>query len=175
MASRREFTFGSMILAMTGSSTARAGIPELDVPQAAPPVREPSGPPKIDTRFRVQRQGRRLEVFTTVTNRGRGTIEFVSARGTRPGPYVGAAITIDGHRFELPAVFEGDRRQFITRAGPIPQYSQLLAGQSLEVGPSSFEWPDGVPDLPVRLTGGIDAQGHFIEFDETVRFGMKAS
>ena len=165
MASRREFTFGSMLLALTGARTARAGIPELDVKPSGPSV-DPM--PKVDFAFAVSRPRKDLRVAVTVTNRDGVPLEVVAARGSMPGAYLDASIAIDGHRFELAVIYEGDRREIFSRAGPMPRFERLLAGASLQLGTYRFQWPDGVPDLPVQVKGGLDVDARFVTFERTL-------
>lgn len=179
MASRREFTFGSMILALTGARAARASIPELQAETAdLPPQRSDwidpprrSQAPRIDVDFAVSRFDQRLQVTTTVTNRHREPVEVLVLRGSSPGPFLTVAIHIDGERFELPQVYQGDRRAFLSRAGPIPHWQSLAVHEAVAIAPHLFEWPAGVPDLPVALKVEVQVAGFSIERSRTLRLG----
>ncbi|MEM6928390.1 MAG: hypothetical protein AAF602_15760 [Myxococcota bacterium] len=174
MASRREFTFGSMILALTGSRAAQAGIPELDGKLL--PVREdPERAPRLDVDFTVSRSRDRLDVRMVVGNAHSEVIDVLAARGSLPAPYVEASIDIDGQRFELARIVERDRREVFTRAGPLPRYETVGPGASFVLGTYRFQWPDDVPDLPVRLHGTVEASSHHVVFDQTVHFGSASA
>ena len=141
MATRRNFTFGSLVLAMAGPTAARAGGPA----RTAPP---------LEIGATGRREGDQLIVELTVTNPTADPIEILAGRGSGPGPWVGASIVIDDQPFELAAVFDGDRRDLISRIGPIPRWAPLAAGATESFGPYRFQWPHGVPDRAITLKGG---------------------
>lgn len=177
MASRRAFTFGSMVLALTGARAAQAGIPELDVPvepNSRRKSRSPEPQPSLDIAFATSRARGLLEVVVTVTNRSADPVEFVAARGSRPGPWLTAVVTVDEARFELPVVFEADRRQFFSRVGPAPRWEMLAAGSSATLDPYRFEWPKGLAEGSVALTVEVEVMGQSVPVRHTATVGGAA-
>ena len=170
MATRRRFAFGSLVLALTGASAARAGTPDLR--QAlSPGGAAPADPDPIRVRWghRAVLRGRLLHVDLTVENLGEEPIELVVARGDLPGAHLQAEIRIDGDGLGLSPYWEGDRRKvFASRIGPIPQWAPLAAKAKLELGPYRFVWPEGVPVLPVQLRAYLDSERGGLELATTV-------
>lgn len=160
MATRRDFTFGSLVLALTGSATARAG-------GLAPASAKPAARLRWSHRARLQKGV--LTVHASVVNTSTEPLEVVVARGPLPGAHLAAVLTIDEDRTELAPILKGDRRKvFMSRMGPIPEWAPLAAKDRLELGPYEFAWPQGVPATKVELSGGLDTEHGYQEFLATV-------
>lgn len=156
MSTRRDFTFGGLVLALTGATAARANQPA----KAAP---------KLGWSHRVSHRKGKLTVHVSVTNQGDESLEVVAALGDGPGAYVSASIDIEGEPLELARVMTVDRRKVLmSRRGPIPEWRPLAQGASLELGPYEFAWPKGVPPTAVRLTADIDTINGRSEYRATV-------
>lgn len=158
MATRRSFTFGGLVLALTGASTARAG----GLGKLAP---APSGPPPLKWAHRVTHRGRVLTVHVSITNTADGPLEVVTARGPLPGAHVSASIDLEGEATELQPILKGDRREvFMSRMGPIPEWAPLASKEKVEFGPYEFAWPRDLPLTDVVLLGGVDTMQGYSEF-----------
>ncbi|MBX2803968.1 MAG: hypothetical protein KTR31_40200 [Myxococcales bacterium] len=182
MATRRSFTFGSLVLALGAAGTARASDtvakkkPQLkQVPQRQAQAPAPhDGPPDVGIRATAKRSRSVLKVQLEVVNRQPEAVEVMVARGSMPGAWLVATIDIDGEPFELGRIHEGDRREFMSRMGPIPRFAPLASGERHQMGPYKFAWPEGVPDLPVHLTGGLDTESGVVDINEQVELTAAA-
>ncbi len=177
MATRRSFTLGSLVLALTGAQTARAREPQQLKPQQLKPQRrqpqpiqlqEGSQPPELKIALDARHKGSHLVVELGVENLGPAPVELVVRWGSRPGVTLAAQIEVAGEPLELAAVLEGDRREFISRLGPIPEWAPLAAGKSLKMGPYRFSWPDGVPVGEVRFTGHVSCESGEVTFERRI-------
>jgi hypothetical protein len=161
--SRRSFSFAS-IAALFGSATsARAatpdaaqqqvqGIPELDA-EVAP------APPSARVRATIAHVGRELQLRLVLKNEGAEGLPVLVARGSSlPGSPTLTAV-VSGREVELDRVYpEVDRREMMSRMGPMPKWVQLASGAEVEIGPYRYSWPSGAT-LPVHASGVVEA-GH---------------
>ena len=148
MASRRQFTFGSLVLALTGSQAARAGGP-----------RQGSAPLPFRWAATSSRKGQVLTVNLTVQNTSKAPVEVVTQLGDGPGAWLSAAIDIEGETLDLAPIYEGNRRRMMmSRMGPIPQWGPLVSGAPLALGPYRFAWPKGVPTRSVALLAELESE-----------------
>ncbi len=162
MATRRSFTFGSLVLALTGPSAARASAGAGAAAGAETKL------PSLKIDLSARRRGGLLIVDLTVENQEHAPVEIVTQLGSRPGAWLTAAISLSGERLELAPVLEGDRREMLSRVGPIPQWAPLAAGKRLRMGPYKFAWPKGVPDHAVALHGSVSVERGQVEFERTL-------
>lgn len=169
MATRRSFTFGSLVLALTGPSLARAEEPQRQA-AVAPPRAQPE-PPRLKIHLDARRKGQVLLADVRVENLQREPVDLVVRWGSRPGVHLDAAISVAGEPLGLAAVLEGDRREFMSRLGPVPEWAPLAGGKSLKMGPYKFGWPEGVPDGEVTFSGFVTCEGDGISFERRIVLG----
>jgi len=144
MTSRRTFTFASLALA-AGASTARAGAPQAQL----------SAPAPLGSRWTIERKPKELVVRLDVTNRTAEAIELLVKRGSSPGPDLRASLEVEDGAIALSEIFQGDRRELMSRIGPIPQYQTLAAGAELVLGPWHFTLPEGAEAESLSLTATV--------------------
>jgi hypothetical protein len=144
---RRRFTFGSLLLLVSGAAAAASDVSSEVAPEAPPgPVLAPSW-----SIVRVP-DSRRIFVFLTLHNDGPEPIEVLTARGRNPATRVTAEIA--GRR--LHRVVEIERSLLEPRIGPLPRYRTVAAGGMLAVGPYGFELPSGREAEVVTVQGEVE-------------------
>lgn len=156
MTSRRTFTFASLAVA-AGASTARAGQLQAG--------------PDLGARWSIERTKRELVVTLAVANRGKDPIDLLVKRGSSPGPYVTAALEVEEGPIALSEIHSGDRRELMSRMGPIPQYQTLASGADLVLGPWRFTLPEGADREAVSLVAQVTSLQGNVE----MRSGVVAS
>jgi len=161
-ASRRQFTFGALMLALSGKAHAAKPGPKLPQQQQARPTDPvPTPTPLLSPRWAVGRKGKELHVFLALENAGDPT-DVIVKWGSRLGPSLTAAIAVEDRYQELAQVFDVDRRELVSRMGPRPTFAPLARNGVLEIGTYRFAWVDGLPEDAVRLTlKGETADGTF--------------
>jgi len=152
---RRQFTFGALMLALSGK--ARADEPsDAPAPQAPSPPAAPSDPPALEASYEARRVGDELHIDLSLANDGEPT-DLISRWGSRLGPVLVAAIAVDGEQTELARVIDVDRRELVSRVGPRPQFAPLAKGGRLDIGTYRFAWVEGWPEGEVELTLTVEA------------------
>jgi hypothetical protein len=144
MMDRRTFTFATL-LGLGTAGAAHAG----GMPQAAAPA-------GLRATWSVARKGSRVLATLTLHNEGAEAIDVAVTRGSQPGPWVTARAADE----ELPRILTDlERRDMMSRMGPLPQYEPVLAGKSQEIGTYTFQLSD--PDteevtLELMVSAGED-------------------
>ncbi len=158
MATRRQFTFGSLVLALTGSRAAQAGIP--------------TAAPKFDVAFTAKavRKQRVVEVSLVAELHAEAAMEAVVERGSMPGPWLQASLLADaGEPVELSLIYEGNKREmFMSRVGPVPRWAPMAVGKPMSFGPYRFSVPRGAEGSRVQLVGGMELEEGLAELAMTV-------
>jgi len=154
---RRAFTFGSLA-ALILPSVALADVPEVEA--ATPPDSKKEG---LDARFSVNKNGdANLVIGTTLVNQGKKPMDVIVGRGSRPGPYLRAFLD-GGEPTELADVTPYDRRDMISRMGPMPVWQTLASGGEVVLKPYLFALPAGVGDGTVSLVDQVDTRDGNVE------------
>lgn len=153
---RRAFTFASLALA----GTAAAGELDSIGGQAATPVKA-----RVAAAWTVSAKGGELVVKLALTNVSSEALDVLVARGSRPGPHLEAALQVDGEDIALARIDEGDRRELMSRMGPMPRWEPVAAGGRVEIGPYKFTLPKGATGENVRLTAYVEAGGESVTFE----------
>jgi hypothetical protein len=146
MLDRRRFTFGSLVALVSGTAAASTDASQAP-PEVEPEVPAPPGP-VLASSWAVERDkgSRQILATLTVRNDGPEPVELMVARGRNPGARVTAEV--DGE--PLPPVFAVDRRELMSRVGPLPRYQVLAVGEAVEIGPYRFELPPGVEAVTMQ-------------------------
>jgi hypothetical protein len=196
--SRRQFSFAS-IAAMFGTAAHAAGpsdnravgqaptIPELDAPTniVVPGYESDGGSPVVITPVLV-RSGQALELTVTVRNLAakRGQVSILTHMGSNPVGAPRLVAMVGGVTQELQqAPAQVDRRQLMSRMGPVPRYRALAAGEAVELGPYRFDLPKGATppgevsgEVHVSFAQPADGQSGAVPFVRSgLTWGSKAS
>ncbi len=175
--SRRSFSFASLA-ALFGTSTARAapqaqqqaaGIPELDGPP-------PSPAPATKVTPSLVREGGELVVTVAVHNEGAEPTSVLVAFGARPAEAPVVTLVMGGSPIELaPVLGEVDRREMMSRMGPVPRWAEVVAGASVTLGPYRYALPKGA-EPPVAVRGTLHTAGGAVPYaHEGLTWSGKAS
>jgi hypothetical protein len=137
--SRRGFTFASLIAAISPAASAAepspSTIPELDEP--------PAPGARLQVSAAVTRRGETLEVTLQVANRGEA-VDLLVAEGSRPASRPEVFALVDADRVPLaPILGERDRREMLSRIGPLPRFQTLEPEATIALGPHAFQGPRG--------------------------------
>jgi hypothetical protein len=147
-ASRRQFTFGALMLALSGKARAS------DTP--------PSKTLALAPRYSARRVGQELLVDLSLVNQGDAT-EVIHRWGSRLAPGMTAVVRVDGRPTELAQVVDLDRRELVSRMGPRPQFAPLAVDATLDVGTYRFAWVDGLPEGTVQLALTVETADGMVE------------
>ena len=147
---RRTFTFASLALAAAG--TARAA--DLQAQTAAPP---PSA------RWKVDRKANEVAVTLTYVNTLDRPVSVLTKRGSSPGGDVQALLQVDGESIALAEIREKDRREMMSRMGPVPQFVDLGPGAEIAIGPWRFSLPKGAKDERVSFVAQLYVDNEIVE------------
>jgi hypothetical protein len=144
MMDRRTFTFATL-LGIGTAATAHAGAR----PQAASSA-------ELRATWAVKRKGSQLLASLTLHNDGTEPVDVAVTRGSQPGAWVVARV--DGEEVTR-VLTDLERRDVMTRIGPMPKYEPVLAGRSREIGTYTYQLSD--PDsaeveLEVIVDTGMD-------------------
>jgi hypothetical protein len=162
MTSRRTFTFASLALAAAG--TARAA--DLQAQSAAPPAAH---------RWKIERRSTEISVTLAFVNTAGRPVSILTKQGSRPGGEMQAALEVDGESIALAEVREHDRREMMSRMGPIPQFVDVAPGAEIALGPWRFSLPKGSKDEPVSLVAQLYVDGETVEVRSGVVAGERTS
>lgn len=145
--SRRSFSFASLAALLGVSRAAAAAVPEAQAaadPGQAPPIPEVAAAagPSATVTPRLARSGKQLALTIVVRNDGPGALLVQTKLGSRPAGDHALFVQVDGGEIALERQLgEVDRREMMSRMGPMPTVVNLASGQSLEVGPVLFALP----------------------------------
>jgi hypothetical protein len=159
--SRRAFTFASLA-ATFGAKLAHAEAPQAQAPNAPPPtipeVDEPVAAEPAQSQFAASATlvpvGRgQVELSLQIKNKG-GKTSVLVARGSRPAADPVVVVNVNGAPVELTRVqTEVDRREFMSRMGPVPRFADVKANETFALGPWRFALPEGaVAPATVRFS-----------------------
>jgi hypothetical protein len=157
MTSRRTFTFASLALAAAG--TARAA--SLKGQAATPP----------SSRWTVESKASEVTATIVYTNTTGRPVSVLTKRGSSPGGDVQAVLEVDGEAIALAEIREHDRREMMSRMGPVPQFVEVAPGADIAIGPWRFSLPKGAKDEPVSFVAQLYVDGETVE----LRSGTVAS
>lgn len=133
MINRRIVTFGSLALAAS---------PAVGVASEPHPTQVAALEPVIA----LTRIGHTLHVDLAARNRSAEPVDLLVAWGSRPAPDLRVALQVDGEAIELARVFDVDRREVMTRAGPRPRWAPIAVNETADIGRYAFTLPEGVED-----------------------------
>ncbi|MCB9685100.1 MAG: hypothetical protein H6738_07245 [Alphaproteobacteria bacterium] len=149
--SRRSFTFASLVAAMS-PRVAHAGkrshdaIPEVEEAQQQVLAQaDPSAAPRA-FEVKVQSSVERgvIEVSLHLTNVSDERIDVMSKVGSRSAGDVRILAEVDGQSVYLQHVLSDvDRREMMSRMGPLPRFEAVKPKASLVMGPYRFTVPQG--------------------------------
>ncbi|MEQ1505487.1 MAG: hypothetical protein ABMB14_24860 [Myxococcota bacterium] len=165
---RRRFTFGSL-LALVAPSAA-AAIPELQAPQPPPQLVPQAGPAPVGLRpvVAVERAPGRLYVDLALINEGSAPIDVLIALGARPGAAMNVVV-VDGAGQFVALERDIDRRELVSRMGPMPQWAPIAAHHRAELGRYAFLLAGSAP-VAVRIDVRVETGSGSVELP-TVRVG----
>lgn len=187
--SRRTFSFASLAALLGGPAVARAKSPAAPATTPSQPAAQnqaPAGIPELDdpppapAGLRldpvVHLEGRAVVLTLAVTNPGDLALPVLTARGSRPAGDPTVSALVDGFEVHLERELGPvDRREFMSRAGPMPVFTELQGHQSLVLGPFRFSLPEGRPPTSFRVTASVFGGEASVSLDRTVTASSKAS
>lgn len=164
--SRRSFSFASLA-ALFGAHAAQAAtpvdptptIPEVDDPQA------PAADPVVKVVPSLRKEGGALVLTLAVHNGGADPLEVLAAYGSRPAVEPEVTVRVAGVEQPLVRILGPvDRREMMSRMGPMPTWASVAPGETIDLGPIRFELPRGA-EPPVTVRGAIDGMGRAHPFE----------
>ncbi|MCA9490815.1 MAG: hypothetical protein KC621_12890 [Myxococcales bacterium] len=145
--SRRSFTFASLVAAMS-PRVARAGKRSHDaIPEVEEAQQQAAAPSDVGERaFEVKVQSSFaegvIEVSLHLTNVSDERIDVMSKVGSRSAGDVRILAEIDGQSTYLNHVLsQVDRREMMSRMGPLPRFEAVKPKATLVMGPYRFSVP----------------------------------
>ncbi len=154
--SRRSFTFASLVAALTPSA-ARASAPAVaeGAPSVIPEIEEAGTAAGLKVKAELSLDRRTVTMHLQVTNEGED-VEVLVAQGARAAGELKMFARVDGARLELePVVGPVDRREMMSRMGPIARYQSLKRHESITLGPYRFQLSDPAIRPPVEVEGPL--------------------
>lgn len=188
--SRRTFSFASLAALLGGPAVARAkspASPPIPPTQPAAQNQAPAGIPELDDHPPasaaglhldpiVHLDGRAVVLTLAVTNPGDAALPVLTAHGSRPAGDPTVSALVDGAEVHLQRELGPvDRREFMSRAGPMPVFTELQGHQSLVLGPFRFSLPEGRAPTSFRVTASVYGGEASVSLDRTVTASSKAS
>jgi hypothetical protein len=146
MLDRRQFTFASLVTLISSSAAAAAPIPQQQ------PTPKAAGRPSLVPTYVLKRKGNEVQIHVAIRNVGAEPVDMLVALGSRPGPRVTATLP-DGA--ELEEIVEVGRRDIMSRIGPMPHYSPIAAGASVDIGTYRFVWLASRPDPVLSVVAEV--------------------
>lgn len=162
--SRRSFSFASLA-ALLGGRAAQAAEPsaqqQAPIPELADPVAPPAAPKVTAT---LKREGDEVVLTLTVRHEGGGEeLAVMVAQGSRP-PGNPVVLLTDAEAGLARVYGEVDRRELMSRMGPLPRWANVVAGGSVEIGPYRFALPKGARP-PATVRGQVETMGGVVPFE----------
>lgn len=181
---RRKFTFGSLFAAFAvpaAASDTVGRIAELDeAPQPTPQAQAQAPSPYADPapaaaaaltpRWTVEREKGGIKATLALRNDSDEAIDLLVAVGRRPGPAVSAFV--DGASLE--AIATVDRRDMMSRVGPMPRFALVAARAWQDVGTYRFAAAADAREVELRAWVTVEDAPAPVELVSFVTVGAKA-